>query len=822
MTGSIADAPAPAGRDLSIAIGGMHCASCVGRVERVVRALPGIARADVNLATGTATVGIGTADPAAVSAAIARAGFQSVPAERDLALTGLHCASCVGRVEKILRRQPGVVTADVNLATERAHVVLLDPSVDLIGAVARAGYGARDVAGAASPPDRMAAQAAEADRLARDVRLAAAFALPLVVVEMGGHILPSFHTLVMDRPGMGPLHLAELALTTLVLFGPGRRFFTTGGASLWRLSPDMNALVALGAGAAYLFSAFVTLAPGLIASSDVYFEAAAVIVVLILLGRWLEARAKGRTGTAIARLVGLQPNVAHRLGADDVASDVAIAALAVDDRILVKPGERVPVDGILIEGSSTCDESMLTGEAFPVAKTVGSGVVGGTVNGTGSFVFRATRIGADTVLAQIVRLVETQGAKLPVQALADRVTAWFVPAVITIAALTLAAWLAVGATPGFALINAVAVLIISCPCAMGLATPVSIMVATGRAAELGILLRQGRALQGLAEITGVAFDKTGTLTRGKPSLVSCSVQPGFERAEVLAAAAALEARSEHPVAGAIVAAAKDEGLLLPTVHSFEARPGLGLAGRVADRALLIGTARLMREAAVTLGACEAGEGADAPVYVAIDGRLAAVLRIADALKPDAAALVAALRARGLDCAMVTGDARATAATVAAALGIETVVAEVLPQDKVAALEAWANTGGDSPGGKTRKVAFVGDGINDAPVLAAAEVGIAIGTGTDVAVEAADVVLMADRLDSVLRAIELGRATMRNIRQNLFWAFAYNIVLIPVAAGVLYAPFGLLLSPMLGAGAMALSSVFVVSNALRLRRFGRTA
>ena len=790
---------------LRVRLEGLHCASCAGRVERAVRDVPGVARADVNLATATLSVAPEGIDAAAVVAAVAAAGYKAVLDEEVLALEGLHCASCVRRVEGALRQQPGVVEAVVNLATQRARVALLEPGVDLVGAVARAGYSASRVTPAAPLPDRAQAQRDEARRLARAAGVSALLSLPIVLAEMGGH-LPAFHAWTMREIGAGPLRWAELLLATAVLAGPGRRFFTTGLASLWRLAPEMNALVALGAGAAYLFSAAVTLAPGL-AGTAVYFEAAVVIVTLILLGRFLEARARGRTGAAIQRLVALQPQAAHRIVADGGVSTVALSAVEVDDRLLVKPGERVPLDGKVVDGTPHLDESMLTGEADPVTKAPGDQVTGGSVNGAASFTFRVTAVGADTVLARIIQMVErAQGAKLPVQALADRVTAWFVPAVIAVAALTLVTWLLVGATPGFALINAVAVLIISCPCAMGLATPVSIMVATGRAAELGILFRQGAALQTLADVSGVAFDKTGTLTLGKPALVSCVVRPGFAEADVLAVAAALETRSEHPLARAVIAGAA--GLALPPVENVVAEPGRGLRGNVAGRAVLVGSARLMREAGVAEDdLADASAGPGAAIFVAIDGRFAAVLRVADAVKPDAARAVAALRAGAISCAMLTGDARATAEAVAREVGIETVEADLLPADKVDALKGLGGS-----------FAFVGDGINDAPVLAAAAVGIAVGTGTDVAMEAADVVIMADRLDAVAQAVELSRAAMRNIRQNLFWAFAYNVVLIPVAAGVLYAPFGLLLSPMLGAAAMALSSVFVVTNALRLRRF----
>jgi Cu+-exporting ATPase len=801
----------------SVQIEGLRCASCVGKAERALRALPGISRADVNLATGAAAIEFDAAAAPtraaqAVVAAIAQAGFKVVPVERQLALTGLHCASCVGKVEAALASQPGVLEADVNLATSRARIVLLDPSIDLAGPVRRAGYGAEEVGPdtGANRKARTNSQRAEMEALTRDVWLAAALSLPLFLVEMGGHLVPAFHMAIMGALGMGRLLVAELGLATLVLFGPGRRFFTAGLASLWRLSPDMNALVALGAGAAYLFSAFVTLWPRPAAGSNVYFEASGVIVTLILTGRLLEARARGRAGAAIERLAGLRPETAHRVTNTGAVLDVPAESLRAGDRVMVKPGERVPADGWVLEGESYVDESMLTGEANPVAKAIGAEVTGGSVNGSGSFVFIVERTGGDTVLARIIRMVETaQGTKLPVQALADRVTAWFVPAVMAIATVTFFVWLAVGATLGFALINAVGVLIISCPCAMGLATPVSIMVATGRAAELGILFRQGRALQLLGQVTLVAFDKTGTLTIGKPGLTACELQPGFSRDDVLALAAALEARSEHPVGAAIVAAARADGLALPDIETFAARPGLGIAGRAGGRDVLVGTARLMREAGVE---CLDRPGPGAAVFVAIGGQLAAVMSIADAIKPDAAAVIAALHAKHIATAMITGDSQTVASAVAGQLGIDQVVAGVLPGDKAAALKAL-------PGGLR---AFAGDGINDAPVLAAADVGIALGTGTDVAIEAADVVLMADRLDSVPRAIGLSRATMRNIKQNLFWAFAYNIVLIPVAAGVLHAPFGITLSPMLGAGAMAMSSVFVVTNALRLRRFGARA
>jgi len=613
----------------------------------------------------------------------------------------------------------------------------------------------------------------------------------------------------------------------------------------------MNALVALGAGSAYVYSTLVTFASFLFpaGTSHCYFESAAVIVTLILLGRSLEARAKGRAGAAIERLIGLKPKTARVLR-EGMAVEIPLKELAPGNVVLVKPGEKVPADGEVIEGSSFIDESMLTGEPQPIAKTPGSEVVGGTLNTTGSFSFRVAKTGSDTVLAQIIRMVEeAQGTKLPIQALADRVTAWFVPAVMGIAALTFVLWFWLGPQPSlnYALIEMVAVLIIACPCAMGLATPTSIMVGSGRAAELGILFRKGDALQTLANVAAVALDKTGTITKGHPELTDFLVAPGFDRDEVLALAAAVEARSEHPIARAIIKAAG--GTMIPheeaaparehsakswwpfsrhrvTAHEnaaacqnkiakFAAKPGLGVEAEVAGRHVAVGSDRFMAAMGADVsGFAEAaarfGKDAKSPLYVAVDRKLAGLIVIADPISPSARAAADALKAQGLELVMVTGDNRRAAEAVARQAGIDHVVAEVLPKGKIEAVRQLRS--------RYRSVAFVGDGINDAPALAEADVGLAIGGGTDVAIETADVVLMADDLRAVATAVALSRATMRNIKQNLFWAFAYNIVLIPIAAGALYPFSGILLSPMLAAGAMAFSSVFVVTNALRLRHF----
>jgi Cu+-exporting ATPase len=548
----------------------------------------------------------------------------------------------------------------------------------------------------------------------------------------------------------------------------------------------------------------------------VYFEAAAVIVVLILIGRWLEARAKGRTGAAIQALLGLQVRTA-RVFRDGETVEVDVDSLDVGDTILVRPGERIPVDGDVIDGTSNVDESMITGEPVPVSKTAGATVTGGTVNGTGSLTFRASRVGADTTLAQIIRMVEdAQGAKLPIQGLVDRVTLRFVPAVMALAALTVVVWLVVGPDPAltFALVAGVSVLIIACPCAMGLATPTSIMVGTGRAAEMGVLFRKGDALQELSNVDVVALDKTGTVTEGKPTLTDVVVAEGFDRERVLAQIAAVEDQSEHPIAEAIVRGARSEGISVPSASGFRSVTGYGVAAMVDGQEVMVGADRYMLREEVDISALIeterdlAGHGRSA-LYAAVDGRLAAVIAVADPVKAASRAAITALHDRGFQVAMITGDKQETAEAIARETGIDHVIAGVLPDGKVAALDDLRAGG--------RKIAFVGDGINDAPALAHADVGIAIGTGTDVAIESADVVLMSGDLRGVVNAVEVSKRTMSNIRQNLVWAFGYNVALIPVAAGVLYPAFGLLLSPVFAAGAMALSSVSVLTNALRLRR-----
>jgi len=809
---------------IDIPIQGMSCASCVGRVEKAIRSVAGVTAANVNLATERAHVEFApaTADPAAVAEAIRAAGYEPSAQSLDLTIEGMTCASCVNRVETALKRVPGVIEANVNLATERATIRYLggsDMAGRLIAAVEQTGYRASARGDDAVPDRERAAREAEIAGLRRALLLAAILTLPVFVLEMGSHFIPAIHDWVMGTLGHRTSWYLQFALTTLVLFGPGLRFFQKGVPALLRRSPDMNSLVALGTSAAYAYSVVATFLPGALPAGmdNVYYEAAAVIVTLILLGRYLEAKAKGRTSEAIKRLMGLQAKTARVLR-DGVAREISLDQVLAGDLVQVRPGEKIPVDGEVLEGSSFVDESMITGEPVPVQKSEGKEVVGGTINKTGSFTFRATRIGADTVLSQIVRMVEqAQGSKLPIQALVDRVTAWFVPAVMAAAALTFLVWLIFGPEPAmtFALVNAVAVLIIACPCAMGLATPTSIMVGTGRAAELGVLFRQGEALQSLKETAIVALDKTGTLTLGRPELTDFVTAEGFAEADALRLVAAVESRSEHPIAQAIAAAAGKRSLLLPSTKDFEAIPGFGVSARVEGRKVDVGADRFMTKlgldaSAFSETASRLGAEGKTPLYAAIDGRLAAIIAVADPIKPSTPEAITSLHALGLKVAMITGDNRRTAEAIAKRLGIDDVIAEVLPDGKVGAVKRLRQAHGH--------IAFVGDGINDAPALAEADIGIAIGTGTDIAIESADVVLMSGDVRGVVNAIALSKATIRNIRQNLFWAFAYNVLLIPVAAGVLYPLDGTLLSPIFAAGAMALSSVFVLGNALRLRRF----
>lgn len=807
---------------VSLQVEGMTCASCVGRVETALKKVDGVQSASVNLATERADITLAKpVDRQVLIQAIERTGYDVPASTVELSIEGMTCASCVSRVEKALNAVNGVSTANVNLATERATVTGTASIESLIAAIDKAGYDAKAIQ-AAMPDQTEQLEKKDQERaeLKRDLIIATVLALPVFILEMGSHLIPGVHQLIEQSIGMQNSWYLQFVLTSLVLIIPGRRFYLKGLPALVRLAPDMNSLVAVGTLAAYLFSLVATFAPQLLPAGtvNVYYEAAAVIVALILLGRFLEAKAKGRTSEAIQRLVSLQAKVAH-VSRNHQVIDIPINQVLAGDLVIVKPGERIPVDGEVIEGQSFVDESMITGEPIPVEKNIGSQVVGGTINQNGTLSFKAVAVGGDTMLAQIIRLVEqAQGSKMPIQAVVDKVTLWFVPAVMIAALLTFLVWLIFGPSPAltFALVNAVAVLIIACPCAMGLATPTSIMVGTGRGAELGILFRKGEALQLLKDAQVVAVDKTGTLTEGHPVLTDFEVASGFERNDVLSLVAAVESLSEHPIAKAIVDAAKKEGLDLPKVDRFDSVTGMGVNATVNERQnIYIGADRYMIQLGLDIGpfshtAQRLGDEGKSPLYVAIDGALAGIIAVADPIKDTTPAAIQALHQLGLKVAMITGDNARTAHAIAKQLGIDEVIAEVLPEGKVNAVQELK--------AKYGNIAFVGDGINDAPALAQADVGLAIGTGTDVAIESADVVLMSGNLQGVANAIALSKATIGNIHQNLFWAFAYNTLLIPVAAGVLYPAYGILMSPIFAAGAMALSSVFVLGNALRLRRF----
>ncbi|WP_426241941.1 heavy metal translocating P-type ATPase [Psychrobacter sp. TWP2-1-2] len=802
-------------------IEGMTCASCVGRVEKVLKKVEGVENAEVNLATENAMISSSQPlDLIAVTKAVERAGYKILASQPiELSIEGMTCASCVGRVEKALKKVEGVQQANVNLATERAWIQgnAQVQSSDLIQAVKKAGYTAKQIEQSVSVQQDK--KATEQQQLKRDLTISLILAVPVFILEMGSHMIPAFHMWVMDNIGTQQSWLIQFVLTTLVLIFPGRRFYQKGIPALWRFAPDMNSLVAVGTLAAYSFSLVATFTPQVLPEGtvNVYYEAAAVIVSLILLGRYFEAKAKGRTSQAIQHLVGMQAKTA-RVHHNGQMIEVPIAEVTTETIVEIRPGERVPVDGEVVEGQSYIDESMITGEPVPVKKQVGDQVVGGTVNQNGTLNFRATAIGESSVLAQIIRMVEqAQGSKLPIQALVDKVTMWFVPMVMLLAMLTFIVWFIFGPDPAltFSLVNAVAVLIIACPCAMGLATPTSIMVGTGRGAEMGVLFRKGEALQALQEVKVIAVDKTGTLTEGKPTLTDFYVQPGFEREQVLRIVASVEAKSEHPIALAIVHAAEQQDISLLPITTFDSVTGFGIKAEVEGQAVHIGADRYMQQLGLDVTrfkdeAAHLGQEAKTPIYIAIDQKLAAIIAVADPIKDSTYAAIAGLHQLGLKVAMITGDNRHTAQAIAAKLHIDQVIAEVLPDGKVDAIRQLQQQYG--------RVAFVGDGINDAPALAQADVGLAIGTGTDVAIEAADVVLMSGSLQGVPNAIALSKATIKNIRQNLFWAFFYNIALIPIAAGVLYPAFGILLSSIFAAGAMALSSVFVLGNALRLKYF----
>ena len=805
---------------LSLPVQGMTCASCVGHVERALTRVDGVTAARVNLATERATVefaenGAGVED---LVSAVHDAGYD-VPTEKlNLSIGGMTCASCVSHVERALDKVEGVLSAAVNLATERATVEFipgLAELADLKRAVADAGYQAYEIETETETGEDRERAARQREYKALRLRFSVAAVLALLALVL---TFQAWFPLLRDIPRQTVFVLLFL-VTIPVQFWAGWRFYRGAWGALKHKTADMNVLIAVGTSAAFFYSMAATFVPQIFPEglAEVYYDTAAVIIALILLGRLLEARAKGQTSEAIRKLMGLRAKTA-RVVRQGQEVDIPVEEVRVGDVVIVRPGEKVPVDGNIIEGYSTLDESMVTGESMPVDKTVNDEVIGATINRTGAFKFEATKVGKDTVLSQIIKLVEeAQGSKAPIQRLADQIAGIFVPVVIGIAVLTFGVWAIFGPEPAFifALVNFVAVLIIACPCALGLATPTAIMVGTGKGAENGVLIRSGEALETAHKIDAIILDKTGTLTKGQPALTDVVTRGGLTDDEFLRLVASAESRSEHPLGQAIVQEAQQRGLSLVEPTDFASITGRGIRAVVDGRSVMVGNARLMADEGMSLDGLDAravelsGQG-KTPMYAAVDGQMAGVVAVADTVKENSREAVEAMHGLGLEVYMLTGDNRRTAEAIAAQVGIDHVLAEVLPEDKAAKVKELQAQG--------KQVAMVGDGINDAPALAQSDVGIAIGTGTDIAMEASDITLMRGDLMGVVTAISLSKATLRTIKGNLFWAFAYNTAGIPIAAGLLYPFFGILLNPIFAAAAMAFSSVFVVTNSLRLRGF----
>jgi Cu+-exporting ATPase len=811
------------GERVDLPISGMSCASCAVNIQKGLSQMEGVTDANVNFATEKATV---TIDADRVTAGdlvktIKDLGYEARVERIMVPIRGMSCASCVEKVQTALNHVPGVLKASVNFATEKATVEYVSGKVsmkDLAKAVQAAGYELLEV--------EEGGDLAERERVAREAEFRTLKHKFLTGVSL---LIPLFLLVFWDKIGLAQIlafskqtnFLMQFIIQTPIQFWIGWQFYRGAWAAAKHKTSDMNTLIAVGTSAAYLYSVIATFFPAFFAvqglAAEVYFDTAGAIIVLILLGRLLEARAKGQTSEAIKKLIGLQPKQAVVVRAGE-EMEIPVEEVQIGDVIIVRPGEKIPVDGVVVEGYSSVDESMVTGESIPVEKQDGDEVIGATINKTGTFKFRATKVGKETMLAQIIRMVEeAQGSKPPIARMVDVIASYFVPVVIGIAIVTFIIWYFFGPEPAltYAVLNFVAVMIIACPCALGLATPTSIMVGTGKGAENGVLIRGGEALETAHTLNAVVLDKTGTITRGEPSVTDIVETDGFRGDEILRLAASAERGSEHPLGEAILQRAKADGLRLEQPTDFNAIPGHGIEAAIGGRKVLLGNMKLMKERMVPVDTMELkaaafSRGGKTPMFVAVDGRPAGIIAVADTLKQDSKAAIDALHQLGLEVIMLTGDNKRTADAIAKQIGVDRILAEVLPEVKANEVKKLQAEG--------KKVGMVGDGINDAPALAQADVGIAIGTGTDIAMESADITLISGDLKGVVTAIALSKATIRNVKQNLFWAFAYNTILIPVAAGILFPFFGILLSPIFAAAAMGLSSVTVVSNALRLRRF----
>lgn len=807
---------------VDLPIAGMTCASCAQTIQKGLSDLKGVDKASVNFATSRATVSYDSeqAQVKDLISAIRGSGYDVGTASIEVSILGIDCASCVQKIEKALLATKGVTRAMVNLATEKAKVEYLPSETrldEIKGAIESTGYKVIEI-----PPDEGVEDLERVQREKEYKKLKKKFSIGLAVSVL---IFIGSSEWIPGVPEIWRNFLVLWILATPIQFWVGWQFYRGAWGAFIHRNADMNTLIAVGTSAAYLYSVAATLFPSLFLSGGiepkVYFETSTIIITLILLGKLLEARAKGQTSEAIRKLMGLQAKTA-RVVRNGKEMDVPVEEVLVGDLVVVRPGEKIPVDGIIKDGKSSVDESMITGESMPVGKGKGDEVIGATINKTGSFKFEATKVGKDTALAQIVKLVQdAQGSKAPIQRLADVIAGYFVPIVISIAIATFIIWFNFGPSPAltFALLNFVAVMIIACPCALGLATPTAIMVGTGKGAEHGVLIKGGESLETAHRLTTVVFDKTGTLTRGQPEVTDVILAHDFTREDVLKHAASAEKGSEHPLGEAIVKKAAGDGIRLVDPKDFNALAGHGIEAKINGREVILGNLKLMRDRKIELGGLEseserlANDG-KTPMYMAIDGKAAGIIAVADTLKENSKKAVEDLHELGLEAVMLTGDNPRTAQAIARKVGIDKVLSEVLPEDKVREVKRLQSEG--------KVVAMVGDGINDAPALAQADVGIAIGTGTDVAMEASDITLIKGNLQGVVASIQLSKRTIKTIRQNLFWAFFYNTAGIPVAAGILYPFFGVLLNPIFASAAMAFSSVSVVSNSLRLRRFKFTS